>query len=793
MIKVTILVSAFYIKTMSINNLPLRRRCKKYSRSRGSSSVTYTKSEPWALCYYLYTMFDNKTNRRIIETFDSAIRCFMTCCDLLDKKERLAQVLEYEIKELERHNLLTLLPETNDSMVFDNSEIQYKYEQDRSLDREMSRYDNMDINMVNLHRILYVTEKPVFSAIINTVIFKNGQNISLNRSLKLSKKVANCVFDISKTRFLVDQVRLSEEEARFVLMKCRFNTIELLIDIMGSSGNCDNYFQNQMPDILGISDKEYRKMLRSDGKIRSYGIIDEDGDYDRSLNECIEEQSIEPWFQDLLKLYDCSNAYDADSFSVNAESREIIMDLLNGKNPVSILFYGKPGSGKTEYAKTLAGMTGKKVYIFKNEAENSNKINAIGRLVCLLSMERSDSILIVDEADSILKTLEFTLFGVEPTKTKGTINKMLENNMDKVIYIINHQQQIDESTLRRFTFSIKFESMSASMLRRIALTKLSSLDIAEGTKEKLAGMFEKFRLTGASVDNVIKALDGIQCADEEKLLNKAQVVMKENSMLLYGKLKMREKVKAEYDPDVINADMKASTIVEMVENAVKFAEKNKGTENGVRMMFYGLSGTGKTEFARYIAEKLGKPVLLKRASDIMGKFVGENEKNIRDAFAEAESTGAVLLFDEADSFFYNRNGANQSWERSLVNEFLTQMEEFSGILICTTNLRKIMDPAMQRRFHIMVEFKPMNASGIKTLMKRYFPVWHFSNAELSELEECGLVTPGDFGSLASRIRFMNPDEIDAAYIISELMKIQYEKSDSLEETGTAGRKIGFSA
>lgn len=777
-----------------MNTLP-RRTFKRYVRNsgKGSSSITYTKSEPWALCFYLYYMFRNKTNTRVITTFDSAIRMFMACCDMLEKKERLTKVLDEKIAMLERHNLLTRYPEGMEvDLMFDNSDIQYCYEQDQALDRTMPRYDNPDKNLINLNRILFVTEIPVFSDIINTVIFRSGSTYTLKNSLKLSKKVEDCVFDISKTRFLVDQVKLSEEEARYMLLCSRMSTIEAFNDIIRSSANCDNNFKNVMHDMIGVSEKEYRDMLRSDHKLKSFGFIDDDGSYEDTLNSCILEQSMEPWFSDLLKTYDCSEAYAPESFSVNPESREIILDLLNGNNPVSILFYGKPGSGKTEFAKSLAGTTGKKVYIFKNETETSQRMNIIGRLACLLSMEHTDSVIIVDEADSILKTLDFSFFGVEPTKTKGTVNKMLENNKDKVIYIINHQQQIDESTLRRFTFSIKFESMSTSMLRRIALTKLSSLAITEDTKERLAGMFEKYRLTGASVDNVIKALDGILCDDEEKLISKAEIVMKENSMLLYGTAKMREKVKAEYDPEVINASMKASTIVEMVENAVKFAEKNKGTENGVRMLFYGLSGTGKTEFARYIAEILGKPVLLKRASDIMGMYVGQNEKNIRDAFAEAENSDAVLLFDEADSFFYNRNGANRSWERTLVNEFLTQMEEFSGILICTTNLRKIMDPAMQRRFHIMVEFKPMSCEGIKTLLKRYFPAWHFSKRQLAEIVGCESVTPGDFGSLAGRIRFMNLAEVSPGYIIDELKKIQDEKHDSLEESGTAGRKIGFS-
>ena len=235
-------------------------------------------------------------------------------------------------------------------------------------------------------------------------------------------------------------------------------------------------------------------------------------------------------------------------------------------------------------------------------------------------------------------------------------------------------------------------------------------------------------------------------------------------------------------------------IVEMVENAAKFAEQNKGTENGIRLLFYGLSGTGKTELARYIFGQLGKHIVLKRASDILSPYVGEDEQNIRDAFAEAESTDSILLFDEADTFFYDRNQAQRTWERSLVNEFLTQMEEFSGILICTTNLRNVMDPAMQRRFHIMVEFKPMKFEGIKVMAERYFPNHHLSNTQIEELEDMESATPGDFGVLASRIRFMDPDDVDSEYIFEELKKLQTEKKKLWsKENGESEHRIGFTA
>ena len=104
-----------------------------------------------------------------------------------------------------------------------------------------------------------------------------------------------------------------------------------------------------------------------------------------------------------------------------------------------------------------------------------------------------------------------------------------------------------------------------------------------------------------------------------------------------------------------------------------------------------------------------------------------------------------------------------------------------------------MDPAMQRRFHILVEFKPMKFEGIKTMLERYFPAYHLSDKEIAELEDSESVTPGDFGALSSRIRFMNQDKIDATYILEELKKMQVEKKNQWHEEGNRAHKIGFGA
>jgi SpoVK/Ycf46/Vps4 family AAA+-type ATPase len=482
-----------------------------------------------------------------------------------------------------------------------------------------------------------------------------------------------------------------------------------------------------------------------------------------------------------------------ESFNVSDKVKNLMSRMLKSDQSLSLLLYGKPGSGKTEFAKTLAKESGLKVYVFKNERELSGEKdqNVLARLNCLLSMNSTDSLYIIDEADSLLRTCDSSFFGMKmPSKIKGTVNKMLEESRNKIIWIVNFTSQIDESTLRRFTYSYKFDSMPRSQLRSITETKLKPLALPCGLNNQILDLMEQYKVTGASVDNVIKTIKSL---GEEKasLVQDIKSVLKENALLINGKSRMRERVSGNYDLSVLNASMEPSQIVRMIQNATDFAEKSGGTgdaQNGIRMLFYGVSGTGKTEFARYIAQALGKPILLKSVSDILSKWVGESEQNIRDAFDEAARTDSILLFDEVDSFFASRENAQYNWERTQVNEFLTQMEEFPGILICTTNLKQIMDPAMNRRFHIITEFKPLVEDGIRTLLDRYFSGMTFEDSQIRRLIAMNSVTPGDFGVLASRVRFMDSDERTPDYIISELCKIQDEKQNE-----GSGRQIGFGA
>ena len=160
-----------------------------------------------------------------------------------------------------------------------------------------------------------------------------------------------------------------------------------------------------------------------------------------------------------------------------------------------------------------------------------------------------------------------------------------------------------------------------------------------------------------------------------------------------------------------------------------------------RLCFYGPPGTGKTAFAHYIADQLGLPLHAKRASDLLSKWVGDSEKNVARTFESARRDGGVLVFDEADTFLVDRRGARNSWEVSLTNELLTQLEAFDGIFIASTNLIEGLDPAALRRFDLKAQFDFLNTDPAP------------SDDLQSRLGSLDALTPGDFAALARRHRF----------------------------------------
>jgi SpoVK/Ycf46/Vps4 family AAA+-type ATPase len=202
---------------------------------------------------------------------------------------------------------------------------------------------------------------------------------------------------------------------------------------------------------------------------------------------------------------------------------------------------------------------------------------------------------------------------------------------------------------------------------------------------------------------------------------------------------LRDSVTA-YSLDNLNVDgrFKPEKIIEALK------KRPKGT-----LCMYGLPGAGKTQLAEYMAVELDLPILMKKASDLLSKWLGDTESNIAGMFAEAEAEGAILFLDEADSFLRDRSLARESWGITQVNELLQQMERFDGIFIAATNLMRDVDAAALRRFTFKLEFLPLAAQQAQHM---FIAETGITKEELTEqlIEELSAIpnlTPGDFATV----------------------------------------------
>ncbi|NJP09670.1 MAG: ATP-binding protein [Leptolyngbyaceae cyanobacterium RU_5_1] len=145
---------------------------------------------------------------------------------------------------------------------------------------------------------------------------------------------------------------------------------------------------------------------------------------------------------------------------------------------------------------------------------------------------------------------------------------------------------------------------------------------------------------------------------------------------------------------------------------------------GISALFVGESGTGKTMAAEVVAHELQLDLYRIDLSQIVSKYIGETEKNLRRVFAAAETGGAILLFDEADALFGRRSEVKDSHDRYAnieVSYLLQRMEAYRGLAILTTNLKSAIDPAFLRRLRFVVQFPFPDATQRLEIWRRMFP------------------------------------------------------------------------
>lgn len=220
----------------------------------------------------------------------------------------------------------------------------------------------------------------------------------------------------------------------------------------------------------------------------------------------------------------------------------------------------------------------------------------------------------------------------------------------------------------------------------------------------------------------------------------------------------------EYDYKMVNCNQDLKELTRKL-------KKSKVTNYA--LLLYGVSGSGKSMYGQWLAQELGMPFIKKKASDLIDKYVGQTEQNIAEAFNEAKKEKSILLFDEGDSFLFDRKYAEKDFSVQHVNELLTQMEDFEYPFIMTTNLKDKIDQASMRRFIFKIRFDYMKPENIKAGLKTYFGKdIKFTKEQYDKLT---YICPGDFKVAKRKLDILEDGKYTSQNVFDYLLKEQEEK------------------
>jgi ATPase family associated with various cellular activities (AAA) len=213
---------------------------------------------------------------------------------------------------------------------------------------------------------------------------------------------------------------------------------------------------------------------------------------------------------------------------------------------------------------------------------------------------------------------------------------------------------------------------------------------------------------------------------------------------------------------------------------------------GVTALFAGASGTGKTLAAEVLAGELGLDLFVIDLSQVVNKYIGETEKNLRRVFDAAERGGAVLLFDEADALFGKRSEVNDSHDRYAnleVSYLLMRMEAYRGLAILTTNQKKALDSAFLRRLRFVVDFPFPDVAERAEIWRRVIPapvpVADLAYDSLAKLTVAG----GSIRNIALSAAFLAADEgaaLGMRHVLAAASTEYVKLERSLSPTEVAG-------
>ena len=514
--------------------------------------------------------------------------------------------------------------------------------------------------------------------------------------------------------------------------------------------------------------------FKPDAPLLRSGLISVDSDGDINIMDRLHRLAVTPGEADLdpttlLLGTTTPSELEWSDFDHLAQDRDHVEGLLKGAirtgaAGVNILLYGPPGTGKTEFCKVLASRLGATLYDIgesdddKREPSRRERLDELKLAQCLVGRDRK-SILLFDEMDDLLSGSRSAgfgfFFGFSPGHRHGEskvfMHRLLEQNDAPTLWTTNLTDEIDPSILRRMMFAMELRMPPPKVRARIWSRQLSRHGIESDENDALALATEFDATPGVAAGATAAAKLGGGGLDTVRhgVRNLSRVLSCE---------KPSQRPPDKFDPAFIRAD----------QDLIRLADRlTKKKERRFSLCLQGPPGTGKSAFVRHLAERLDLGIMQMRASHLLSMWVGQTEKNIAKAFADACNQETFLVFDEADSLLADRRMAERGWEISQVNEMLTWMESHRFPFACTTNLVEKLDPATLRRFTFKIKLGYLTTEQASAMFRAYFNL-----APPKELAALPVLTPGDFAVVRRAVEAL--DLLHDARFIANMLRTECE-------------------